>query len=115
MKKIAIMTAAALSAGMFGFGAIAAGGDDFADADTNKDEVISWEEAAAHFTSVTEIQFTEADADADGVLTLEEFAALELVLNPNPLAPSPDDSDDDDDDDDDLHDMSSEPSEQPNQ
>jgi hypothetical protein len=89
MKNIAIIAAVALSASLFSFSALAGGGDDFADADTNNDEVVSWEEARAHFNPITEDKFVEADADGDGVLTIEEFAALELLVRPNPFAPRP--------------------------
>lgn len=52
-----------------------AGDDAFTQADANGDGAVTMEEVAAVMPATTEEQFIQADADADGALSQEEFTA----------------------------------------
>lgn len=77
MNKLAILAAAALSAGTFGMAAMAQDGSDFVNADGNKDGLVSWEEARGVFPTLSEEVFKQADANADGNLDEAEYTALQ--------------------------------------
>jgi len=79
MNKLAIITAAALTAGTFGMAAIAQDNTvgDFEKYDGNKDGVISWEEAMGAYPTLTQFLFDQADANADGTLDQGEFTGLQ--------------------------------------
>ena len=78
MNKIAILTAAAVTAVSFGVGgALAQAGGDFAKADANKDGFVTQEEAMGVYSTLTPDLFVKADANADGKLDETEFAALQ--------------------------------------
>ncbi len=71
MKKILI------TLGIVAFAASAhAAGPDFATADTDQNGMVSMEELKAAMPDVTDEAATAADADADGSLNAEEYAAL---------------------------------------
>ena len=78
MNKLAILTAAALTAGTFGLAAIAQDTTvgDFEKYDGNKDGVISWEEARGAYPTLSQILFDQADANGDGTLDPGEFTGL---------------------------------------
>ena len=79
MNKLAIVAAAALTAGTFGMAAAIAQdvGGDFDKFDGNKDKVISFEEAFGAYPTLTQIVFDQADANKDGTLDEGEFTALQ--------------------------------------
>ncbi len=90
MNKFAFGVAAAITAGTFGLAAIAQDANNntnFEDADFNDDGVISWEEAVDYYPKASEALFAQVDLDGDGVLTVEEFSELGLLIYPNPLSP----------------------------
>ena len=78
MNKLALVAAAALSVATLGGAAIAQDttGGDFAKADANKDNLVSWDEALGVYPTLTQELFTQADANADGNLDEAEFTAL---------------------------------------
>ncbi|MEL6278402.1 MAG: hypothetical protein AAF661_09040 [Pseudomonadota bacterium] len=73
MKKT--LTVLALG-GMFVASATIAAIPDFAVVDVNSDLAITYEELLAAMPDVTEDAFLSADANGDGVLNAEEYAAL---------------------------------------
>ena len=78
MNKLAILTAAALTAGTFGLAAIAQDTTvgDFEKYDGNKDKVVSYDEAQGAVSTLTPDQFATADANGDGTLDEGEFIGL---------------------------------------
>ncbi len=79
MNKLAIVAAAALTAGTFGMAAAIAqdAGGDFEKFDGNKDNVISFEEAFGAYPTLTQLLFDQADANKDGTLDEGEFTGLQ--------------------------------------
>ena len=79
MKNLALIAAAAMTAGMFGAGAIAVAQEsttDFTKADANNDAMVSFDEARGPFPTLTEDLFKQADANGDGNLDEAEFTSL---------------------------------------
>src|SRR5688572_12334842 len=80
MNKIALVAAAALTAGTFGLAAIAQDSEsDFNKADSNSDGLVSYEEALIVHSGVTQALFDQADANADGSLDEAEFLSLQTL------------------------------------
>ncbi len=82
MNKLALVAAAALTAGTFGAAAIAQEATtsetgNFDHADANTDGVVSWDEAIGVYPTLSQTLFDQADANADGSLDEAEFTALE--------------------------------------
>lgn len=71
MKKLVLAASAALLA----TAAFAAGEMDFAKVDANADGQVTLEEATAAGWEWTAEQFTAADTDGNGTLSVEEFTA----------------------------------------
>lgn len=82
MNKLAIIAAAALSAGTFGLAAIAQDAvvDKFDNADANNDEIVSFEEAMGVYPTLTQVLFDQADADKNGTLDEGEFTGLVALV-----------------------------------
>lgn len=84
MNKLAIIAAAALSAGTFGLAAVAQDAStpdtttvsDFQTVDANKDGIVSFEEAMGAYPTLTQVIFDQADANKDGNLDEGEFTQL---------------------------------------
>ncbi|RYE09047.1 MAG: hypothetical protein EOP22_10635 [Hyphomicrobiales bacterium] len=84
MNKLAIIAAAALSAGTFGLAAIAQDSStatttvsDFQTVDANKDGWVSFEEAMGAYPTLSQLIFDQADANKDGNLDEGEFTQLQ--------------------------------------
>lgn len=77
MNKLAILAATGLVAVMGGY-AIAqqTNESDFAKADANKDNTLSFEEAGGIYPTLTQQLFDQADANKDGVLDEAEYTSL---------------------------------------
>lgn len=84
MNKIALVAAAALTAGTFGLAAIAQDNNtnDFDAADGNKDGQITYEEALVLSSTLTQAQFDQADENDDGWLDEAEFTSLQTLVVP---------------------------------
>lgn len=89
MNKLAIIAAAALTAGTFGAVAIAQDAS-FGAADANGDGVVSFDEAFAVYPGLTQDVFNQADSNGDGSLDDIEFAGLGAAAFPSGTA-DPDD------------------------
>ena len=61
---------------LFALGTAHAAGPDFSVADTNGDGVLTMEEAKAALSDVEEAALVAADANGDGTLDATEYAAL---------------------------------------
>jgi hypothetical protein len=84
MNKVALVAAAALTAGTFGLAAIAQDNNtnDFDAADGNKDGQITYEEALVLSSTLTQVQFDQADENGDGWLDEAEFTSLQTLVVP---------------------------------
>ena len=76
MNKFTSIAVTALLAATMGTAAFAQESTDFKQADGNKDNAISWEEALGAIPTLTEDQFKTADANGDGSLDEGEFLGL---------------------------------------
>jgi hypothetical protein len=76
MKKLALFAAAGLLAA--GFGGVAMAQDDaFTKADANHDTFVDMAEAQGVYSTLTQAQFDQADANKDGKLDAAEFGSLQ--------------------------------------
>ena len=83
MKKFALIAAAALTATM-GTAAFAQDNNtsEFDDVDGNKDGMITYEEALGLSSTLTQVQFDQADENGDGSLDEAEFTSLKTIVTP---------------------------------
>jgi hypothetical protein len=83
MKKLALITAAALTAAM-GTAAFAQDNNttEFDDVDGNKDGMITYEEALIVSSTLTQAQFDQADEDGNGSLDEAELQSLMTLVPP---------------------------------
>ncbi len=81
MNKLALVAAAALTAGTFGLAALAQDNNittgDFDKADGNNDGLVSLAEAIGVYPTLTEVLFNQADENGDGSLDEAEFTSLQ--------------------------------------
>ena len=80
MNKLALAAAAALTLGTFSVAVIAQEDPtDFNTVDSNKDGVVTFEEALAVHASLSQLIFDQADTNGDGTLDEAEFLALQTL------------------------------------
>jgi hypothetical protein len=77
MKKLALLAAASLVVAGLGAGVALAQDDPFLKADTNHDTFVDMTEAMGVYSTLTQAQFDQADANKDGKLDAAEFGSLQ--------------------------------------